>query len=1199
MADFVHLHLHTQFSLLDGAARIEKLVKVCRDYGMPGFAITDHGNMHGVIRAYKAVQDINKENKKKGIEGKDLKLIVGCEFYVADNLYEKTGRSKFSHLILLAKNQNGYKNLCMLNTIAYRDGFYYKPRIDYKTLEKYSADLICLSACMAGDIPQYILARRYDEADKMALWFKNLFGDDFYLEFQNHHLDEDAEINAYLYKISEKFNIKRVATNDVHYIYREDAEMQDVLMCVQMQKTLDDPNRMKFSTDEFYFKTYEEMKELFPDDESLFSNTIEIFNKCQVDFSFGKYIYPTYDTGPDETPEQLMRKLVEEGLKKKYPKETPEIRARIEEEMQVIKDTGFIDYFLIVWDYINAARTIVGCPVGPGRGSGAGSIVAYLMGITNIDPLKYELFFERFLNKERVSAPDFDVDFADDKRDLVIEYVRQKYGSERVVKIITFGTMAAKNAIKDVARVLKMPYSEGDRITKAMPNNVPKPRVIEKCFGLYIPKEGDKDFGMNYTVPELAELYKENDQIKRLIDIAIKVEGMPRNCSTHACGIVIGRTAVENYIPLSRNGDDIMTQYDKDEVDGLGLLKMDFLGLRNLNDIDKSLKYIKENYNVDIDFDHMDVDDPNVYQLISSGNTKAIFQIESTGFQKWMKELKPTCIEDIIAMVSLYRPGPMDSIPRYIKNKHNPDQVVYDHPRLEPILGPTYGCIVYQEQVMKIVQVLAGYTLGRADKVRKMMGKKKVDEMIKEREIFLHGLPASENHGIEVPGAVKYSGCPEEVAIKIWDEMKDFAKYAFNKSHAAAYSMITYQTAWLKNYYEPEFLTAVLNNRITNADEIKNYVTYAKEEKIEVLPPDINKSMTMFSVKNNKIRFGLAALKNVGIGVIDGIIAERERGGDYTSIDNFLERVDGSMVNKRCIESLILSGAFDCFGKKRSQLMQVYPQIIDRCNADRKVKTSGQFSLFDSLLKDDNVNEIVYPNISEYDDQTKLKLEKEVVGVYVSGHPLSKFIDRFENYNLTSDMLVVEEKDGENVDDEASSDDEIVEYSGITDGMEVTCGGLIVDIRKLLTKNSNKEMAVAKVEDLYGTIDLMFFPQSYAKLKSVLQLEKMYTIKGKLSIRSGEAPIVMVDDMVPWDTTVKAEEKPIRTRKLYLKYDVDDAKLNFDIMRVLKSYPGDTEVVVRSTSDGNSYRMDVKVNPTSFLMNELYAYLEEGCIKLL
>ncbi len=1170
LKEFVHLHLHTEFSLLDGATRIKKMVKVCKEYGMPAVAMTDHGNMYGAIAFYDACNKVG------------IKPIIGCEFYVCDDHKNKNGRSKYSHLVLLAKNETGYINLCKLNTVSFKDGFYYKPRIDLNLLKEHSEGLVCLSACIAGDIPQAILRREYDEAKNLVVWFKSVFGDDFYLELQNHFLEEQVEINQKLREYSKKFNVKLVATNDVHYIYREDSEMQDVLMCVQMQKTVDDPDRLKFPNDEFYLKTYDEMAEIFPSDTEALDNTLEIANKCNFDFVFGHYLFPPYKPEDGSTPNEFMKKIIDEGLIFRYGKVTEKIKKRAKEEFDLIKKQGFVEYFLVVWDYIKEARRM-GIPVGPGRGSGAGSVVAYAMRITDIDPLKYDLLFERFIHNERVSAPDFDVDFADYRREEVIDYVKQKYTEDRVVKIATFGTMAAKNAIKDVGRVLRVPYSVTDKLTKAFPDRMPKPEAIKKIFGLHVAKEGDKDYGIDHSVAELVEMYNSDESIKKVVDLAIKLEDMPRQVSTHACGVVIGADALDKFMPLSRNGDDITTQYNMVDIERLGHLKMDFLGLRNLSDIERAIGYIKENHGVEINFDKCNYDDPEVFKLISTGNTKAIFQIESTGFQKFMRELQPTVIEDIIAGVSLYRPGPMDSIPRYVKNKHHPDQVVYDHPILKPILDVTYGCIVYQEQVMKIVQDMAGYTLGQADMVRRMMGKKKLDAMRAEKQVFIYGKPAEGNRPA-IDGAIK-RGVDEATATKIWEQMESFASYAFNKSHAAAYSLITYQTAYLKRYYKPEFLTSVLNNRITNADEVKNYVTYAKEEKIDVLPPDINKSKTYFSVDDGKIRFGLAALKNVGINVVELIISERERGGDYKDMEDFVSRLDNTALNKRCIESMILSGAFDNFNAYRSQLMRVYPFIIDRVLETRKKQMSGQIGLFDSLLKEHVCNTTALPDIPEYDEQVKLKLEKEVVGVYVSGHPLSKYIDKFSEFSFNSQMLVVEQND-----DVMEEEDEVV-YDNLKDQMQVTCGGIVADVKKLLTKHGNKEMAFARVEDFYGNFDITLFPQVYAKFKNVLVEDSLVKISGKLSLRVGESPSILVDKMEPWENGESEISTDCKT--LYLKFDTTNKTLYNNVLEILSVYKGRSKVVIKCEVKNVPFRCSLCVDVDSKLELELLTHLKK------
>ncbi len=1187
MGNFVHLHVHTEYSILDGATKIAVAAKKAKALGMPALAITDHGNMYGAVNFFDACE-------KEGI-----KAIIGTEFYVCDDLTYKNGKSKLNHLVLLCKNEEGYKNISLLNAIAFRDGFYYKPRIDLKTLEAHHDGLICLSACLAGDIPQAILNRDFEEAERLVVWFKNLFGEDFYLEMQNHLLEEQLEVNKYLRIYAKKYNIKLVVTNDVHYLERSDAESQDVLMCVQMGADYDDPKRLRFPNDEFYLKSYDEMASLFPNDSDALETTLEIADKCKFGFVYGHYMFPHYYPDTGEDPKTYIRNLIDNGIKKKYGKETPEIRERIESELAVIEKQGFIEYFLIVWDYINAARNM-GISVGPGRGSGAGSIVAYLIGITNIDPLKYDLYFERFLNPERVSAPDFDVDFEDSRRQEVIEYVRRKYGENRVCKIVTFGTMAAKNAIKDVARVLKVSYSEADRVTKAMPNklvrknangdefDLKRPNIILKVFGKYHPKEGAKDYGVDFSVPELVNMYNESPEIKRVVDIAAKLEDSPRQASTHACGVIIGADILDQHMPLGRNGEDITSQYTGVELEHLGFLKMDFLGLRNLSDIKMAIDYIKQNHGVEIDFDKSTYDDPKVFELLSTGNTKAIFQIESAGFQKFMKELRPTSIEDIVAAVSLYRPGPMDSIPKFVKCKHNPELVTFAHPLLEPILKQTYGCIVYQEQVMKIVQALAGYTLGQADMVRRMMGKKKVDDMIKEEVIFIHGKGESvDKHGkvsTAIDGCLK-RGVPEDVAHAIWNEMKDFAKYAFNKSHAAAYSLVTYQTAFLKCYYEAEFLTAVLNNRITNIDEIKNYISYAKEEGIKVLPPDINESVGYFSVKNNSIRYGLAAIKGIGIAAIESITAEREKNGRYLSFENFVSRCESKVLNKRLVENLIYAGAFDSFGKNRAQLIAIYDELIDRVMIIAKQRESDQLSLFGDLLTEDDSFTVTYPDIPEYDNKTKLSLEKNVTGVYVSGHPLDGFKSMFADCTFTTEMLanVEEDEDGNKI------------YTDVKNDMPVYIGGIITASDKITTK-SGSNMAFVTIEDSYGAIECVFFPKTYAKFKDDLNVEQVVKLRGKLQIKD-ERVSILADSVVKINENEPHENTPVKKKKDYLGIILRDDTKTFknELIDILSTYPGDITVCFKI--DGKNYIMTQTVRNCKGLINELLSIVDEQDIK--
>ena len=1178
---FVHLHVHTEFSLLDGAAKIKQLVALSAERGNKAVAITDHGNMYGTLQFY-------TECLSHGI-----KPIIGSEFYVCEDHKQRGGKPVLNHLILLAKNNEGYKNLLKLSSISFVDGFYYKPRIDYNLLEQYHEGIICLSACLAGSIPQMILQNRLEDAEKLALRLKGLFGDDFYLEIQNHGIEEQKIVMVELAKMSKKLGIKLVATNDVHYINKEDAEMQDVLMCVQMGKQIDDPDRLKFQTQEFYLKTYEEMALAFQGYEEALETTVEIADKCDVVIKSKlhgelgleeKYVLPASKNYiPQYQPEngmtcfEFLKDMTYKGLYKKYKNVTPEILERAESELTIIHDLGFVEYFLVVWDYINYARNH-DIPVGPGRGSGAGSIVAYAISITLIDPLKYDLIFERFIHKERVSMPDFDVDFDYDRRGEVIEYVRRRYTNSNVALIVTFGTMAAKNALRDVARVLRMPYSEVDKISKEIPDKLPegikKPPVLKYYFGVTGKPENDK-----YIVPALKKMYDEDQFLRRIVDMAVKLEGFPRNTSTHAAGVLIAPDRVDNFVPLSRNGEDITTQYNMIELEQLGLLKMDFLGLRTLTDIDKAIKYVEKIHGVKIDFYDMEYDDPKVYELISSGDTDAIFQLESAGMKKFMKELKPDCLEDIIAGVSLYRPGPMDSIPRYVKNKQNPDKIVYAHPCLEPILNVTYGCIVYQEQVMKVLQVMGGYTMGQADNVRRIMGKKKVEKMAYEREKFINGWKDPSGKS-DIPGAVAL-GVPREVAEQVFSEMESFASYAFNKSHAAAYAHLSYQTAYLRCYYEIEFLTAVLNNRITNADEIKKYVTYTRKQGHEVYPPDINKSETYFSVENGNLRFGLGALKNVGVQLMEDVIAERTNNGPFKSFDDFINRVSPQALNKRCIEALILSGAFDTFGKSRSQLMAVYEIAVDKVSKDRKSKAKGQFSLFDNIdIK--SQDETQFPDIREFNRETKLKFEKDILGVYISGHPLEEYMDKYKDFTLTSDML-----EPETIEEE----DETKYIYSLKDGTPVTCGGILSKVKKHITKADKKEMAMITLEDIYGTIEVMAFPKVYTKYKDVLKEDDLFTITGRISIRDGEAPVVMAESFVRWSDPAPKEEQ--KNQKLCLKFDMQNKALYDKVYDTLLSYKGNSEVFSKCTTTEKKYKMPLKVNVVNHLINELNGLIGE------
>ncbi len=1069
MGDFVHLHIHSEFSLLDGANRIKELPKVAKELGMDAIAITDHGVMYGAIEFYKAC-------KEEGI-----KPIIGCEVYVAPRTrFDKESGidNKYNHLILLAKNNNGYKNLSKLVSIGFTEGYYYKPRIDLETLKKYHEDLICCSACLAGSVPQAILNGNMEKAEETAMWYKNLFGEDYYLEIQTNTLKEQSLVNQKLVELSRKLNIPLVATNDAHYTRKEDAYNHEVLLCIQTGKKMSDVDRMRFATDDFYIKSPEEVKEFFPNLPEALENTVKIAEKCNVEFEFGHTILPNYEV-PKEFPTHYdyFKKLCDDGIKIRYGENTPkEILERMEYEISVIKKMGYVDYFLIVWDFINWAKS-QGIPVGPGRGSGAGSIVAYAIGITDIDPIKYNLLFERFLNPERISMPDFDVDFCYERRQEVIDYVARKYGRDHVSQIITFGTMSARMVIRDVGRALDFPYSETDKLAKMVP------------FALHITIK--KAMEQNR---ELKELYENNEEVHKLLDVAMGLEGMPRQASTHACGVVITKDPVDTYVPLYVNDGAISTQYTMTILEQLGLLKMDFLGLRTLTVIQDAINLVKQNRGIDVKFDS-NMNDSKVYKLWGEGKTIGIFQFESAGMTNFMKELKPDSLEDIIAGVSLYRPGPMDQIPRYIKNKLNPEHAEYTHPALEPILKVTYGCMVYQEQVMQIVRDLAGYSLGRADLVRRAMGKKKLDIMAKEREIFIHG-QEDENGNIVVPGCIR-NGIDEKSANKIFDEMAEFAKYAFNKSHAAAYAVVSYRTAYLKAYYPEEFMAATLNSYLGNLDKVPIYVDECRRMNIEILKPDVNKSFTKFTVDNSKIRFGLGSIKNVGIAVVDSIVRERQQNGEYKSFTDFCERVQDEAVNKKCIESLIKAGAFDEFGQTRSTLLASFESIIDTIQNSARKSFKGQVTMFDlDAMDSDDKEELKYSftELKEYEDKDLLSMEKEMLGIYISGHPLEKIREQIIKATNIDTMQMKEIKE------EVDSTGSTTKYK---DGQNVKYAGIISSVKKKYTK-SNKLMAFVTIEDLYGSAEIIVFESVYQSAANLLTVDSIVLVEGRLSIREDE-----------------------------------------------------------------------------------------------
>ncbi len=1131
MQRFVHLHVHTEYSLLDGANRIKDLIKRTKELGMDSIAITDHGVMYGVV-------DFYKEAVNNGI-----KPIIGCEIYTTagSRFDKKDGRdSDPGHMVLLAKNNVGYKNLMKIVSIGFTEGFYYKPRVDMEVLEKYSEGLIALSACLSGDIPKAILNNNYKKAEELALKLNSIFGqDNFYLELQMNGIEEQNIVNQQLIKLSRETGIPLIATNDAHYLRREDARAHEILLCIQTGKSINDEDRMMFSSDDFYIKSPEEMEELFKNIPEAISNTVSVAQRCNVELEFNKLHLPQFSVPEGREPYEYLRSLCYQGFERRYPEEErdEDKKNRLEYELSIIKQMGYVDYFLIVGDFIRYAKEN-GIMVGPGRGSAAGSLVAYCLEITNIDPIKYSLLFERFLNPERISMPDIDIDFCFERRQEVIDYVVEKYGKDRVAQIITFGTMAARAVIRDVGRALDMPYGDVDVIAKMIPFQP----------GMSI----DKALELN---PELKQQYEEDEKVRELINTARLLEGMPRHASTHAAGVVISKDPLTEYVPLQKSEGSVTTQFTMGLLEELGLLKMDFLGLRTLTVIRDAVNLIKKNHGREIGINELKMDDPKVFKLIGEGKTSGVFQLESAGMTQFMKELQPSSFEDIIAGISLYRPGPMDQIPRYIKYKRNPELIKYDHPLLEGILNVTYGCMVYQEQVMQVVRELAGYSMGRADLVRRAMAKKKISVMEQERKNFIHGIDDEEGN-IIVMGAVR-NGVDEETANKIFDEMMDFASYAFNKSHAAAYAVVAYQTAWLKCYYPVEFMAALLNSFLGNSDKISQYIHECRNLGIEVLPPDINESDVKFTVVNGKIRFGMAAIKNVGENAVKSIILERNSRGSYMGLRDFLERVDGKDVNKRCVESLIKSGAFDSMGIFRSKLIAVYEKMMDGISQIRKKNMEGQLSLFDlpsdrnsekeqakdRLLDDDSD---IYPDIKEYPNKVILSMEKEMLGLYISGHPLREFEKEIaQRVNIfSSDLNTGQEEVEEGIVNNEQKD--------LYDGMIVTVGGIITSKKTKTTKNNNL-MAFLTLEDLYGTMEIIVFPTVLEKYSKLVEIENIVLIKGRISIKEEEQPKIICEEVSPLKKTV--------LRKLYLRVNDD---VNNELMEsafcILKFFGGNTPV---------------------------------------
>lgn len=1143
--EFTHLHVHTEYSLLDGSSKIKELVSRAKELGMDSLAITDHGVMYGVIDFYRAA-------KAAGINP-----VLGCEIYVApgsrfDREAGNAKESRYHHLVLLAENDIGYANLVKIVSRGFTEGFYYKPRVDYDVLEKYHEGIIALSACLAGSIPSFLRRGLYDEAKQEAYRLQGIFGENnFFLELQDHGIPDQKTVNQGLLRLHQETGIELAATNDVHYIYDSDAEAHDILLCIQTGKKVSDTDRMRYEGGQYYLKSAGEMEALFPYAKEAIENTHKIAERCHVEIEFGDYKLPHFDVPEGETSESYLRKLCKEGLYKRYPKEQAEqLEERLNYELDTISTMGFVDYFLIVWDFIKYAKDH-GIPVGPGRGSAAGSLVAYSLNITDlIDPIKYNLLFERFLNPERVTMPDIDIDFCYERRQEVIDYVTRKYGADHVVQIVTFGTMSARMVIRDVGRVLDLPYAYVDSVAKAIPMEL----------GITIAKA----MKMN---PELRAMYETDDSAKKLIDMAMRLEGLPRHTSVHAAGVVISPKPVDEFVPLSRASDgNITTQYTMVTLEELGLLKMDFLGLRTLTVIQNAIHGA-------FDVHDIDYNDKEVFDMISSGHTEGVFQLESAGMKNFMKELKPHSMEDIIAGISLYRPGPMDFIPKYIEGKNNQDNIQYDCKELEPILAPTYGCIVYQEQVMQIVRDLAGYSYGRSDQVRRAMSKKKADVMEKEKNYFIYG-----NEEIGVEGCIK-RGIPEEVAIKIFDDMTDFAKYAFNKSHAAAYAVVSYQTAYLKCHYPVDFMAALMTSFMEHTGKITEYIMNCRKMGIEILPPDINEGEYRFTPYEGNIRYGLAAIKGVGRPVIDEIVAERELGGRYRSLKDFCMRLSGKSVNKRTVESFIKSGALDSLPGTRKQKMYSYISIMDGVNQEKKGTLSGQMSLFDFASPEEQKElEVKMPDVGEYEKEEILGFEKEVLGVYISGHPLEEYVETLEK-NITRTTADFEVVDGET-------------EPKVKDQERAVIGGMITG-RTVKATRTNNMMAFLTVEDLYGTVEVIVFPRDYEKYRTLLEEDAKVFIQGRVTVEEDKPAKLICSGVVPFDAVEKELWIQFLTRA-----DYEEAEQT--LFAILGNYDGIENVYIYLSKD-RARKLLPKSRCTKVckeLLSELYTKFGEDNVKV-
>ena len=1098
MNNFVHLHLHSEYSLLDGSTRISLLPKRVKELNMDAVALTDHGNMYGAIAFYKACKD----------EG--IKPILGCEVYISKkDLSIKDKSNERYHLILLAENNEGFKNIMKIVSIGFVDGYYYKPRIDKEVLKKYSKGIIATSACLGGEVQKLILNRDIEAAKKSALEYRGIFGENnFFLELQDHGMPEQARVNRELINLSKELEIPLTVSNDVHYLNKDDAKSHDVLLCIQTGKTVNDENRMKFPSDEFYLKSPDEMAALFPENKDALENTVEIANRCNVDIKFHDLHLPDFSVPSEYTHEEYLKKLAVEGMYNRYENVTDEIKNRFEFEFNTIRDMGYVDYFLIVWDFIRYARKHE-IQVGPGRGSAAGSVISFCLGITDVDPLKFDLLFERFLNPERVSMPDIDIDFCYERREEVIEYVNRKYGDSHVAQIATFGTMAARNAIRDVGRALDMSYAKVDYIAKQIPQALNM--TIEKALEI---SESFKS------------IYEKEDDSKELIDMAIKLEGLPRHTSTHAAGVVISKDELTEYVPLTRNDKIIATQFNMIELEELGLLKMDFLGLRTLTVIRDAINLIEENYGKKISFEKFDYNDPDVLKMFARADTLGVFQFESSGMRAFLKELKPDEFSDLVAANALFRPGPMKQIPKFVGSKHDKSKISYLHPKLEPILKSTYGCIVYQEQVMQIVQQIGGYSLGRADIVRRAISKKKMKVMEEERKNFIYG-----NVEEEVSGAIA-NGVDEKTANEIYDLIIDFADYAFNKSHSVAYSVVAYRTAWLKYYYPREFMAAQTSTYTNDIKQVSLYIEEIKRLGIEILPPNINYSFKNFTVEDGKIRFGLKAVKNVGNNLIDVIVKARDN-GKFKSLKDFVDRInaiDKSALNKRAVESLIRCGAMDDFNGNRAQYLAIYEKVISSSSNTAKNNVAGQFSLFESSDVQEDL-----PSLKDFSQKDKLDMEKEVVGIYISGHPLDPYRELIEK-SADTDTNEIFEKYRENM----------------LNNSKVKVGGILKAKKTMITK-TNKMMAFAQLEDLFGTIELVIFPNVFSKYRELIEDENVVFVEGHFQESEIEEPKILVDKI--------SKIKMPTNKKLYISVNSMRDKNLREIRNILKDYNGNTPVI--------------------------------------